>query len=250
MTMVEPTDMDAVLDAALDELDDDSSSDGSNDNDNDHELDENASRLDETKQLNEPAQSTRPHTSTDQSRGDLISEVLGENRISPKHNLDTDSSIFSNETKWFQSALREYIEGDDGNCDPDAFLGKFMDQVQSRLPSPGLAKGDPSSPESRSKQKTNASVDGSVVDETISSLLEGISKVNMESNAPPDDDLLKGMFEGFDPSSFNADAMLDGMVEQLLSKDLMYEPMKQVTELFPNWLEDNRLKLSPEEYEQ
>jgi hypothetical protein len=28
----------------------------------------------------------------------------------------------------------------------------------------------------------------------------------------------------------------------------MYEPMKQVTEKFPKWLEENKSKLSPEDY--
>lgn len=47
----------------------------------------------------------------------------------------------------------------------------------------------------------------------------------------------------------NADAMIDGMMEQLMSKDLMYEPMKQVTVKFPQWLAERKTVLSADEYE-
>mmetsp|Transcript_33787 Transcript_33787/g.56490 ORF Transcript_33787/g.56490 Transcript_33787/m.56490 type:complete len:136 (-) Transcript_33787:52-459(-) len=43
---------------------------------------------------------------------------------------------------------------------------------------------------------------------------------------------------------------MDGMMEQLLSKDLMYEPMKQVTEKFPEWLQAQKGQLSQDEWEQ
>lgn len=46
------------------------------------------------------------------------------------------------------------------------------------------------------------------------------------------------------PDDSNADEFLDGMMEQLLSKELMYEPMKQVTEKFPSWLAKNKNKLT------
>jgi peroxin-19 len=45
-----------------------------------------------------------------------------------------------------------------------------------------------------------------------------------------------------------SDALLDGMMEQLLSKDLMYEPMKQVAQKFPDWLKERRKSLSEDEY--
>lgn len=40
------------------------------------------------------------------------------------------------------------------------------------------------------------------------------------------------------------DDFIDGMMEQLLSKELMYEPMKQVTEKFPSWLKRNKTLLT------
>ena len=46
----------------------------------------------------------------------------------------------------------------------------------------------------------------------------------------------------------DADSAIDGIMKQLLSKDLMYEPMKEVTAKFPQWLAENKAKLSEAEY--
>eukprot|EP00588_Corethron_pennatum_P010359 CAMPEP_0194266296 /NCGR_PEP_ID=MMETSP0169-20130528/1251_1 /TAXON_ID=218684 /ORGANISM="Corethron pennatum, Strain L29A3" /LENGTH=315 /DNA_ID=CAMNT_0039006947 /DNA_START=93 /DNA_END=1037 /DNA_ORIENTATION=+ len=45
------------------------------------------------------------------------------------------------------------------------------------------------------------------------------------------------------------DGVVDGMMNQLLAKDLMYEPMKQVTEKFPEWLATAKKNLPEEEYQ-
>ena len=54
--------------------------------------------------------------------------------------------------------------------------------------------------------------------------------------------------EGAIPEGENADAVIDGMMEQLLSKDLMYEPIQQVAERFPQWLQEQQHTLSPTDY--
>ena len=50
-------------------------------------------------------------------------------------------------------------------------------------------------------------------------------------------------------NDFNTDTILDGMMEQLLCKDIMYEPMKQVALQFPDWLQQQQSILSTTEYE-
>ena len=44
-------------------------------------------------------------------------------------------------------------------------------------------------------------------------------------------------------------SVVDGMMKQLLSKEFMYEPMKDICEKFPKWLAENKGKLSEEDYE-
>ncbi|GAX14618.1 peroxin-19 [Fistulifera solaris] len=46
------------------------------------------------------------------------------------------------------------------------------------------------------------------------------------------------------------DALVESMMQQLLAKDLMYEPMKQVATAFPSWLQEKKSTLSEHEYQQ
>ena len=50
-------------------------------------------------------------------------------------------------------------------------------------------------------------------------------------------------------ASGDADDVVDGMMRQLLSKELMYEPMKQVCDRFPAWLAESKAHLSEDEYQ-
>ncbi len=43
--------------------------------------------------------------------------------------------------------------------------------------------------------------------------------------------------------------MFLGMMEQLTNKDMLYEPMKELSTKFPDWLDQNKAKLPTEEYE-
>merc|ERR1712226_428137 len=74
------------------------------------------------------------------------------------------------------------------------------------------------------------------------------------SNISDDLDMMKQLFEAL-KSTKNDDIdgcvstdLIDGIIEQFMSKELMYEPMKQVTNKFPQWLEKHREDLSSKEY--
>jgi hypothetical protein len=54
---------------------------------------------------------------------------------------------------------------------------------------------------------------------------------------------------GGDGSGGGGESMVDGMVKQLLAKDLMYPPLKEVTKQFPAWLEAHRGKTEAAAYE-
>jgi peroxin-19 len=44
------------------------------------------------------------------------------------------------------------------------------------------------------------------------------------------------------------DSIVETMMQQLLSKEILHEPMKDIVEKYPKWLEDNKDKISKEEY--
>ncbi|WMV43611.1 hypothetical protein MTR67_036996 [Solanum verrucosum] len=45
------------------------------------------------------------------------------------------------------------------------------------------------------------------------------------------------------------ESIVETMMQQLLSKEILHEPMKEIEDRYPKWLEDNKVKLSTEEYE-
>lgn len=45
------------------------------------------------------------------------------------------------------------------------------------------------------------------------------------------------------------DSVVDDMMKQLLSKEVIYDPMRQICEKYPEWLAEKRDKLSKEDYE-
>lgn len=59
--------------------------------------------------------------------------------------------------------------------------------------------------------------------------------------------------EGADPGSADGPAMssfVDSIMNQLISKDVLYEPLTEIGAKYPAWLEANREKLSAEEFGQ
>ena len=170
-----------------------------------------------------PAAAPRPLASRDT---DSVLDGPGE-----KENGDDENSPAA----VFQKMLRNFIEADDDGTDPDERLGEFMNQVNAQLP--------PEEGEKNHNPVENSPNEG--IEKTIAAILEEMSKAKI-GDGP---DITPGDFD-FGTDSLNPDAVIDGMMEQLLSKDLMYEPMKQVAEKFPGWLEDKKDSLPAAEYEQ
>lgn len=48
--------------------------------------------------------------------------------------------------------------------------------------------------------------------------------------------------------SQDMESIVETMMQQLLSKEILHEPMKEIEDRYPKWLEDNKVKLSTEEY--
>mmetsp|Transcript_15306 Transcript_15306/g.23281 ORF Transcript_15306/g.23281 Transcript_15306/m.23281 type:complete len:212 (-) Transcript_15306:156-791(-) len=85
------------------------------------------------------------------------------------------------------------------------------------------------------------------VDRTINKLLNDMASASKKEPTSDFEEMMKG-FDKLDTDE--GDAIIDGMMQQLLAKDLMYEPMKEVTKKFPKWLEEKKDTLSNKEYEE
>lgn len=45
------------------------------------------------------------------------------------------------------------------------------------------------------------------------------------------------------------ESIVETMMQQLLSKDILHEPMKEIGERYPKWLKEHEASLSKEDYE-
>lgn len=78
--------------------------------------------------------------------------------------------------------------------------------------------------------------------------MEGMSSAQVEGHG---EDMMNNMIAEFEKMGEKEDfaQVVDGMMRQLLSKELMYEPMKQVCDKYPEWLAMQSEALSKEDYE-
>jgi peroxin-19 len=83
-------------------------------------------------------------------------------------------------------------------------------------------------PESIPPTDNNTMDPTSFTDSSIQNLLNDISQMTSSSDANP---------------------LIDTVMKQLLNKELMYQPMKEVCDRFPSWLARHKDSLSDEEYE-
>jgi peroxin-19 len=270
-TQDEQEKLNAALDAALDELDDD---------DDDEIFQDTISSPDD----NDPLAPFSQNQST--SRSPLISEpsppkikatTPSSAFIGPPRPPSSQQSDMTPE-KFLEDMMKEL-----SNVDSDAgmgdLMGRFLQEMQAQIKSEidqlETGNASASSPvkssngNSASRQNMSATTTASPgkeeVDAVISNLVDDMTKkatidqkeLKRQSMATvSEDEMLNSIMEGFAhlgsgddvAEDFDADAVIDGMMEHLLSKDLMYEPIKQVATRFPSWLEEKRGVLSHKEY--
>ena len=78
--------------------------------------------------------------------------------------------------------------------------------------------------------------------------MEGFEAGKMEAAGEIMMEEMMGQFESLgDKEDFNE--VIDGVMRQLLSKDMMYEPAKHVCDKFPEWLAIHKKNLTESEYE-
>ncbi|KAF0685728.1 Aste57867_22427 [Aphanomyces stellatus] len=105
------------------------------------------------------------------------------------------------------------------------------------------------------KTKTDTPVD---VDVGVARTLESMAKAaedmeGMDTNKAEEmgEEMMQEMMKQFEQMGEKNDfqGLVDGMMQQLLSKDVMYDPMKQICEKYPEWLAEKEAHLSKEDYQ-
>ena len=249
LTMPRMKDIDDILDAALDELEDDSD-DGNSDID---EADQNNSTRKKGENMSQDAQHTqRP--------------VFGPPR--PPFMMSSDPNIapaMSEEEEAVSQMMRQMENlfpsedfGKDGNTHVNLSNGGNGDGN-------GDGNGNDNEKNVSNKRTDKSGTKSPDMNEAVNELLRKLSKGeemnegSFEGFGDEMTDEMRNEFEstmkGIGPSPLNGDEedamgnVVDGMMKQLLSREFMYEPMKDICARFPKWLAENKDKLTPEDYE-
>lgn len=121
-------------------------------------------------------------------------------------------------------------------------------------PAPGASQGTAKNPAPSSSSTSAAGEDS--FQETIRRTMERMQTSGEQATAAAaaegSDDIMAELLRqmqaggGGEGSEEEFSKMLLGMMEQLTNKDILYEPMKELNDKFPEWMRENRDKI-PEE---
>jgi peroxin-19 len=136
-----------------------------------------------------------------------------------------------------------------------AALGEAAGLGPAPAPASSTSKGSSSAAET---EKEKAATEKSF-QETIKETMERMKASDSQSTAAAaasdnSDDLVAEMLKAMQASGLEGEGseedfskMLLGMMEQLTNKDILYEPMKELDDKFPAWMEKNEGKVKEED---
>ncbi|KAL2573496.1 hypothetical protein AAZV13_17G130400 [Glycine max] len=111
----------------------------------------------------------------------------------------------------------------------------------------------------KKKGKQKAASKDSHVSEALNKLREQTKEAvkGLESISTPTADdlgkdaLMEDWVKQFEQlaGSQDMESIVETMMQQLLSKEILHEPMKEIAEKYPKWLEEHKSSLSKEEYD-
>ncbi|CAO3599518.1 unnamed protein product [Absidia cylindrospora] len=134
-----------------------------------------------------------------------------------------------------------------GNLDPTAMATQANEEAAKSTSTPRAAATSPSPP---APAAGGASFQDTIA-QTMNKLKDSSKQVDSSISEEGEDafmaELMKqmeGLTEGGDFEN-----VLEGMMSQLMSKEMLYEPMKDLVEKYPSWLKENKDKTEKAQYE-
>ncbi|KAI1908332.1 Peroxisome chaperone and import receptor [Ophidiomyces ophidiicola] len=239
----------------------------------------------ETAQPAQPAQTTAPAPATkeDEEESDLdeLDDVLDDFSASAPAKADlSESAIKKPEDKpdlsqlpspdeealmrQLEAGMAELLGGGGGNDTTDDW-----NNLANELTKHGLKSGDLMNlimGEDMTSTGGEASGDAArktedkfqeTIQKTMERMQESGDKATAAANTNSEDEMLANLLKamesagmgGGDGTEEDFEQLLMGVMEQLSNKEMLYEPVKELSQKFEPWLKDNKDKLSKEEYE-
>ncbi|XP_010453956.1 PREDICTED: peroxisome biogenesis protein 19-2-like [Camelina sativa] len=81
--------------------------------------------------------------------------------------------------------------------------------------------------------------------------VKGLESLSSNKQPTGDDAMVEDWIKQFEDlaGSNDLESIVDTMMQQLLSKDILHEPMKEIGARYPKWLEEHETSLDKEEFE-
>ncbi|ROV99575.1 hypothetical protein VPNG_07722 [Cytospora leucostoma] len=166
--------------------------------------------------------------------------------------------------KQLQAGMAELMGGMDSSPELQAQFENIFKELGAASEETGEAPSSAAAPAAEAARDTKASSSSgpdASFQETIRRTMERMQSSGEQATAAAQNEgsddfmaeLLKQMQagglgeDGLEGSEEDFSKMLMGMMEQLTNKDILYEPMKELNDKFPDWMEKNEGKISEED---
>ncbi|KAF2471612.1 Pex19-domain-containing protein [Lindgomyces ingoldianus] len=157
----------------------------------------------------------------------------------------------------FAKQLQAEMEQLLGQADLQKQFEHLMKEVDDAVPSSSHAPGLKEEGASSSAEATAAKAEQSF-QETIRKTMERMQESGDQASAAAatadENDILAQMLKEMENGGFGGEGsdddfskILMGMMEQLTNKEILYEPMKELNDKFPKWMEENKTKVTKED---
>lgn len=144
--------------------------------------------------------------------------------------------------KQFEDIMKEMSQemGGANPLEPIADAGKAKEAAPSQAETESAAKAD------KNFQDT--------IKKTMERMQSSSDDATSAAASSSQDDILAQMLASMESGGFGGEGgdedfskVLMGMMEQLTNKDILYEPMKELDEKFPKWMQENKEKVAKDD---
>ncbi|KAG0032712.1 Peroxisome chaperone and import receptor [Podila clonocystis] len=171
--------------------------------------------------------------------------------LNPELNKDDDDDINLSETdaefqKSMAMGMEELMREMSSNSElkktfDEMFKGMDLDLEKKCMGAPTDTQGKTPGPAGRFQDR---------ITKTMDKLKDSSEQVEAQVAQDSEEALMAEMMKQMEGMAEGGDFqnVLEGMMEQLMSKDILYEPMLDLQQKYPQWLQDNKSKISESEF--
>lgn len=189
------------------------------------------------------------------------SSTTAQSKPSPSSVPSQPSTEDDDFARQLQAGMAELLGGLGEDPEMQKQFEQMMKELSAAAEQEAAATPGPSADAASKSNPTPSSASKPAFASTIEKTMErmqasGQSATAAAASSSQDDmlaqmlkDLENGNFPAMDGDQGDFNSMLMGMMEQLVNKDILYEPMKELHDNFPEWLEKNEDSTPKEDLE-